>query len=94
MTPPLGAPAPIKSGERRPIKSGICRRPGSTIGVMGSANLGPHVRHRRPSHGLPHSTSSAPSGTPPRPVADLEIAAPYDEQSAVESFARGVDLSP
>ncbi len=66
--------------------------PGSTIGVMGGGQLGRMfaIAARRMGYRV-HSFSPV-NDTPAGQLCDLEIAAPYENEAAVRSFAKGVDV--
>jgi 5-(carboxyamino)imidazole ribonucleotide synthase len=66
--------------------------PGSTVGVMGSGQLGRMFAIAARRMGYRVHIFSPETGTPAGAVADLEIAAPYGDQAAVEKFASGVDV--
>jgi 5-(carboxyamino)imidazole ribonucleotide synthase len=87
VTGKFGAPAPIKSGIRHHIFG--C---GSTIGVMGSGQLGRMFAIAARRMGYRIHIFSPERGTPAGQLADLEVAAPYEDRAAVEAFARGVDV--
>jgi 5-(carboxyamino)imidazole ribonucleotide synthase len=83
--PSLGAGAPVKSGD--------CRfPPGSTVGVMGSGQLGRMFAIAARRMGYRLHVFSPERDTPAGQLADLEIAAPYEDQAAVAAFAAGVDV--
>ncbi|MEZ5399349.1 MAG: 5-(carboxyamino)imidazole ribonucleotide synthase [Bryobacteraceae bacterium] len=67
-------------------------RPGSTIGVFGSGQLGRMfaLAARRMDYRV--HVFSPESGTPAGQVADLEFCAPWSDSDAVARFARGVDV--
>jgi len=85
MTASSGEGAPTNSDRR-------CFPPGSTIGVMGSGQLGRMlaIAARRMGYGI--HIFSPEKNTPAGQLADLEVAAPYEDQAAVEAFALGVDV--
>lgn len=66
--------------------------PGSTVGVMGSGQLGRMlaIAARRMGYGV--RVFSPESGTPAGQLADREVAASYEDEAAVREFARGVDV--
>ena len=87
MMPSFGAEAPIKSGE-----SGRRFPPGSTVGVMGSGQLGRMFAMAARRMGYRLHVFSPENNTPAGQLADVEIAAPYEDQAAVAAFASGVDV--
>ncbi|HEX4084448.1 MAG TPA: 5-(carboxyamino)imidazole ribonucleotide synthase [Chthoniobacteraceae bacterium] len=66
--------------------------PGSTIGVMGSGQLGRMLAVAARRMGYRFHVYSPERGTPAGQLADLETAAPYEDRAAVEDFAKGVDV--
>lgn len=66
--------------------------PNSTIGVFGSGQLGRMFAIEARKMGYRVHTFSPESDTPTGQVADLEIAASYDDLDAVRKFAQGVDV--
>ncbi len=66
--------------------------PGSTVGVMGGGQLGRMFAIAARRMGYRVHTFSPDEDTPTGQLADLEIAARYDDETAVENFARGVDV--
>lgn len=66
--------------------------PGSTVGVMGSGQLGRMFAIAARRMGYRIHVFSPESDTPAGQLADLEVAAPYDDQAAIEAFASGVDV--
>jgi 5-(carboxyamino)imidazole ribonucleotide synthase len=66
--------------------------PGSTVGVMGGGQLGRMFAIAARRMGYRVHTFSPDEDTPTGQLADLEIAASYDDEAAVEAFARGVDV--
>lgn len=66
--------------------------PGSTIGVLGSGQLGRMFAIAARRMGYRVHTFSPESDTPTGQVADLEVAADYQDLDAIRSFARGVDV--
>jgi 5-(carboxyamino)imidazole ribonucleotide synthase len=66
--------------------------PGSTVGVLGSGQLGRMFAIAARKMGYRVHTLSADDDTPTGQVADVEIAAPYDDLDAVRRFARNVDV--
>lgn len=66
--------------------------PGSTLGIMGSGQLGRMLAIAARRMGYRVHIFSPESATPAGQVADLEVAAPYEDEAAVSEFARGVDV--
>ncbi len=66
--------------------------PGSTIGVMGSGQLGRMFTHAAHHLGYRVRTFSPESNTPTGQVADGEVVGFYDDLEAIESFAKSVDV--
>jgi 5-(carboxyamino)imidazole ribonucleotide synthase len=66
--------------------------PGSTIGVLGSGQLGRMFTMAARRLGYRVHVLSPDTGTPTGQVADVEIVAPYDDLEAIAAFARGVDV--
>lgn len=66
--------------------------PGSTIGVLGSGQLGRMFAISARKLGYRVHTFSPDDDTPTGQVADREIARPYDDLDAVREFARGVQV--
>ena len=66
--------------------------PGSTVGVLGSGQLGRMFALAARRMGYRVHTFSPESDTPTGQVADLEIEASYDDLDAVRRFARGVSV--
>jgi len=66
--------------------------PGSTIGVLGSGQLGRMFAIAARRMGYRVHTLSPDYDTPTGQVADREIQAAYDDLDAVRGFARGVDV--
>lgn len=66
--------------------------PGSTLGVLGSGQLGRMFTIAARRMGYRVHTFSPDSDTPTGQVADLEIEASYDDLDAVRKFARGVSV--
>jgi 5-(carboxyamino)imidazole ribonucleotide synthase len=64
--------------------------PGSTLGVLGSGQLGRMFAIAARRLGYRVHVLSPDDDTPTGQVADLEIRAAYDDLDAVENFARGV----
>ncbi|HYE73478.1 MAG TPA: 5-(carboxyamino)imidazole ribonucleotide synthase [Blastocatellia bacterium] len=66
--------------------------PGSTIGVLGSGQLGRMFAIAARRMGYRVHTFSPDSDTPTGQVADHEVEASYDDLDAVREFARGVSV--
>jgi 5-(carboxyamino)imidazole ribonucleotide synthase len=66
--------------------------PGSTVGVLGSGQLGRMFAIAARRMGYRVHTLSPDSDTPAGQVADREIEASYDDLDAVREFARGVSV--
>ncbi|MEM7483214.1 MAG: 5-(carboxyamino)imidazole ribonucleotide synthase [Acidobacteriota bacterium] len=66
--------------------------PGSTVGVLGSGQLGRMLALEARAMGYRIHTLSPSRDTPTGQVADLEVVAAYDDLDAVSAFARGVDV--
>lgn len=66
--------------------------PGSTVGVLGSGQLGRMFAIAARQMGYRVHTFSPDDDTPTGQVADVEVAASYDDLDAVRAFARGVDV--
>jgi 5-(carboxyamino)imidazole ribonucleotide synthase len=66
--------------------------PGSTIGVLGSGQLGRMFAIAARRMGYRVHTLSPDSDTPTGQVADVEINAAYEDLDAVRAFARGVSV--
>ncbi|HEX6901949.1 MAG TPA: 5-(carboxyamino)imidazole ribonucleotide synthase [Thermoanaerobaculia bacterium] len=66
--------------------------PGSTVGVLGSGQLGRMFAIAARRMGYRVHTLSPEYDTPTGQVADKEIQAAYDDLDAVRDFARGVDV--
>src|SRR4028119_2041287 len=66
--------------------------PNSTIGVLGSGQLGRMFAIAARRMGYRVHTFSPDSDTPTGQIADVEIEASYDDLKAVRNFARGVDV--
>lgn len=66
--------------------------PGSTVGVLGSGQLGRMFAIAARRMGYRVHTLSPDYDTPTGQVADREIQAAYDDLDAVRDFARGVDV--
>lgn len=64
--------------------------PGSTIGVLGSGQLGRMFAIAARRMGYRVHTYSPEVDTPTGQVADVEVTAPYEDLEAVSRFARGV----
>src|SRR3569833_835375 len=68
--------------------------PGATIGVLGSGQLGRMFAIAARQMGYRVATLSPDTDTPTGQVADIEVAASYDDLDAVRDFARKVDVVP
>jgi 5-(carboxyamino)imidazole ribonucleotide synthase len=66
--------------------------PGSTLGVLGSGQLGRMFAIAARRMGYRVHTFSPDSDTPTGQVADLEIVRPYEDLDSVREFARGVSV--
>lgn len=66
--------------------------PGSTVGVMGGGQLGRMFAIAARRMGYRVHTFSPDEDTPTGQLADREVAASYDDETAVRDFARGVDV--
>ncbi len=66
--------------------------PGSTVGVLGSGQLGRMFAIAARRMGYRVHTLSPEYDTPTGQVADKEVQAAYDDLDAVRDFARGVDV--
>ncbi|HYR58501.1 MAG TPA: 5-(carboxyamino)imidazole ribonucleotide synthase [Chthoniobacteraceae bacterium] len=66
--------------------------PGSTIGIMGGGQLGRMFAIAARRMGYRVHTFSPDEDTPTGQLADREVAARYDDETAVRDFARGVDV--
>lgn len=66
--------------------------PGSTIGIMGSGQLGRMFAIEARKMGYRIHTFSPDRNTPTGQVADKEVCAPYSDQAAVRAFAAGLDV--
>ncbi|CAA9421750.1 MAG: N5-carboxyaminoimidazole ribonucleotide synthase, partial [uncultured Phycisphaerae bacterium] len=66
--------------------------PGSTVGVLGSGQLGRMFAIAARQMGYRVHTFSPDSDTPTGQVADVEVTASYDDLDAVRAFARGVSV--
>jgi 5-(carboxyamino)imidazole ribonucleotide synthase len=66
--------------------------PGSTLGMLGSGQLGRMFALAARSMGYRVHTLSPDRDTPTGQVADLEVVAAYDDLDAVRAFARGVHV--
>lgn len=75
--------------------SGVDKKPilpGSTVGVLGSGQLGRMFAIAARRMGYRVHTLSPDDDTPTGQIADLEIKAAYDDLDAVRQFARGVQV--
>ncbi len=66
--------------------------PGSTVGVMGGGQLGRMFTLVARRMGYRIHSFSPDADSPAGQVADVEIAAPYEDEAAVSAFAKGVDV--
>ncbi len=66
--------------------------PGSTVGVMGGGQLGRMFAVAARRMGYRVHTFSPDEDTPTGQLADLEVAASYEDEAAVRKFASGVDV--
>lgn len=66
--------------------------PGSTVGVLGSGQLGRMFAIAARRMGYRVHTFSPESDTPTGQVADMEVTASYEDLDAVREFARGVQV--
>ena len=66
--------------------------PGSTIGVLGSGQLGRMLAIAARRMGYRVHTLSPSEDTPTGQVADLEITADYEDLDAIRAFAKGVHV--
>ena len=66
--------------------------PGSKVGVMGGGQLGRMFAIAARRMGFRVHTFSPDEDTPTGQLADVEIAAPYDDEAKVREFARGVNV--
>jgi 5-(carboxyamino)imidazole ribonucleotide synthase len=66
--------------------------PGSTVGVMGSGQLGRMLGLAARRMGYRFHVFSPERHTPAGQVADLEICAEYSDEAAVRAFAKGIDV--
>ncbi len=66
--------------------------PGSTIGVLGSGQLGRMMAIAARRMGYRVHTLSPGEDTPTGQVADLEITAEFEDLDAIRAFAQGVDV--
>ena len=66
--------------------------PGGTVGVLGSGQLGRMFAIAARRMGYRVHTYSPDYDTPTGQVADVEVAAPYEDLEAVRAFARNVDV--
>src|SRR4051794_7729422 len=77
-------PTPMTSHYQEPVL------PGSTIGVLGSGQLGRMFAIAARRMGYRVHTLSPDSDTPTGQVSDLEVTAKYEDLDAVRRFAQGV----
>jgi 5-(carboxyamino)imidazole ribonucleotide synthase len=66
--------------------------PGSTVGLMGSGQLGRMFSIAARRMGYRIHIFSPEKDTPAGQLADVEIAAPYEDRAAVEAFAKSIDV--
>ena len=66
--------------------------PGSTIGVLGSGQLGRMFTIAARRMGYRVHTFSPDADTPTGQVADVEVQASYDDLDQIAAFARNVDV--
>src|SRR5947209_6644655 len=66
--------------------------PGSTVGVLGSGQLGRMFAIAARRMGYRVQTFSPDTDTPTGQIADAEVVASYDDLDAVRQFARGVSV--
>lgn len=66
--------------------------PGSTLGVLGSGQLGRMFALSARQMGYRIHVYSPDSDTPAGQIADLEVTAPYDDLGRVRAFAKGVQV--
>lgn len=63
--------------------------PGATIGILGGGQLGRMLALAARPLGYGVWVYAPPGDTPAAPVADLVVAAPWDDEGALDRFARG-----
>jgi len=66
--------------------------PGSTVGVLGSGQLGRMFALAARAMGYRVQTYSPEEDSPTGHVADVEVCAPYDDLDRLRAFARGLDV--
>jgi 5-(carboxyamino)imidazole ribonucleotide synthase len=66
--------------------------PGSTVGVLGSGQLGRMFALAARAMGYRVHTYSPETDSPTGHVADVEVSAPYDDLDRLREFARGLDV--
>ena len=88
MTKPARS-APVKSTSKTTTKPIL---PGSTVGVLGSGQLGRMFAIAARKMGYRVHTLSPDTDTPTGQVADVEVVASYDDLDAVSAFAKKVDV--
>jgi 5-(carboxyamino)imidazole ribonucleotide synthase len=66
--------------------------PGSTVGVLGSGQLGRMFALSARAMGYRVHTYSPEEDSPTGHVADVEVSAPYDDLDRLREFARGLDV--
>ena len=66
--------------------------PGSTVGVLGSGQLGRMFALSARAMGYRVHTYSPEEDSPTGHVADVEVSAPYEDLDALRAFAKGLDV--
>lgn len=66
--------------------------PGSTIGILGSGQLGRMLAIEARKMGYRVHTFSPDTNSPTGQIADLEVTGAYDDLDAIATFAQGVDV--
>jgi 5-(carboxyamino)imidazole ribonucleotide synthase len=66
--------------------------PGSTVGILGSGQLGRMFALSARAMGYRVHTYSPEEDSPTGHVADVEVSAPYDDLDRLREFARGLDV--
>jgi 5-(carboxyamino)imidazole ribonucleotide synthase len=87
---PLSFPVPASALSPQP--SALPILPGAKIGVLGSGQLGRMFAMAARRMGYLVHTFSPDTDTPTGQVADVEVAAAYEDLDAVRAFARGVEV--
>ena len=77
---------------RRMINENDAILPGSTIGILGSGQLGRMLAMSARQHGYRVHVYSPGVDTPAGQLADHEWSAPYDDLDSVRAFAKAVDV--